>query len=428
MAASQTRTLGEKTPLQTEPRTLAPAMPPMVDAFLHENWGLMDSEAERMMGWMQSQRVFHEFSHASAPFMMHLRNTYAILKCWGQPDDLCRCGLLHSAYSKDGFNFRLFDIMSSESRAELRSIVGEKAERLIFNYCATDIDNNWDINDAIDDNCELSDPLLVRSLVEHGKNKVLHKMITLGEPLDPNGYDIPCRWNGQETLHLSAKDVAHFLMILAADIAEQHVAVNSYGDIAQVHEPKRLWPGDGTPAAGFFMFSRMLRSAAPYLDVVPPVFENCTRVLDLEDEKAALSAYMQAVRGTHQLPFEEQERLFRRAAELNPFFAEPHTMLSQLLFNRGAFAEAAAEAARGLELLYQWATALDKRYSWNQWVGFTRLCHLRAKRRELGRTALPTRTLSDSAIVPAREVSFLQDVSAGFAEFTEGAEKTRARL
>jgi len=389
----------------------------------------MDPEADRMMGWMQSQRVFHEFSHASAPFMFHLRNTYAMLKCWGQPDDLCRCGLLHSAYSKTGFNFRVFDIMSTESRDEVRSIVGDRAEKLIFNYCITDIDNHWDITDSMEDNCEMSDPLLVHSLPEHGKNTVLQKMITLGEPLNPDGYDIPVRYDGVSTFHLSAKDVAHFLVILAADIAEQHVAVNSYGEVFMIPHPKKVWPGDGTPAAGFFMFSRMLRSAAPYLDVVPPVFDNCTKVVDLVDEKASLSLYMEATRGTHVLSFRDQETLFRQAAERNPFFAEPHAMLSQLSYNRGAFAESAHEAGRGLDLFYQWATPMDKRYSWNQWVGFTRLCHLRAKRRELGRPALPFRPLSKDPIGNAKRICFLQDISAGFLEFTESSnDSKRARL
>ena len=45
-------------------------------------------------------------------------------------------------------------------------------------------------------------------------------------------------------------------------------------------------------------------------------------------------------------------RRYSEAQELNPYIAEPHLMLSQLMFNRGAFAEAAHHAAAGLEQLY----------------------------------------------------------------------------
>jgi hypothetical protein len=48
---------------------------------------------------------------------------------------------------------------------------------------------------------------------------------------------------------------------------------------------------------------------------------------------------------------EQQEERFRHAHAHNPWVAEPQIMLSQLLFDRGAFAESAHHAVEALETL-----------------------------------------------------------------------------
>jgi ribulose bisphosphate carboxylase small subunit len=40
---------------------------------------------------------------------MHLFEVWRILKLWRMPDVICRCGLLHSAYSNSYVNLAIFD-------------------------------------------------------------------------------------------------------------------------------------------------------------------------------------------------------------------------------------------------------------------------------------------------------------------------------
>ncbi len=104
----------------------------------------------------------------------------------------------------------------------------------------------------------------------------------------------------------------------------------------------RIWPGTGKPgmmsnSLGFAFFSRMLYTARDYLKVVPPVFNNCTVILDQKDEKEARDLYWDARRFEHEKSDEELEAMYRKSAELNPWVAETHIMLSQLLYKREAW-------------------------------------------------------------------------------------------
>ena len=101
-------------------------------------------------------------------------------------------------------------------------------------------------------------------------------------------------------------------------------------------------------------------------------------------------------------------------------------MLSQLLFDKGDFIEAANHAAAALQTLYDWGGCWDKRQSFAQWVGFARMAHLRASRRGAGLGKLPSAPLAKSARPDAAEVTYLQDVLAGFEELTERPQTTVA--
>jgi len=383
---------------QSKPyRTMAPAMPPKVEAVLHENWALLDHDADRMLSWIKGEKVFHEFAHARDPFYVHLRGTWAMLEIWNQPQDICRCGLLHSAYSRDGFYFRHFNIDDKTSRDLVRSVVGDAAEQNVFNYCS-------------------SYDLAAYSL----DPKDVNAMIPLGAPLDPNGHNIPSRLDPSRPFYMSARDMAKFLVILVADIADQLSHVFTYRDVYQHEEPQHLWPGDGS-SPGFFLsiFSRVLQSARPFLDVVPPVFNNCTETLSMADEAQAVHSYWSAVMLKKKQSSLEQEELFRKASTLNPYIAEPHAMLSQILYNSHKFPEALHEAAVALEIFYQWGTSWDKRASFAQWVGFCRMAVLRSSRRMQGLKSLPSQPLSPTAGPFAHEVTYLHDVVTAFKEVTE---------
>ena len=93
-------------------------------------------------------------------------------------------------------------------------------------------------------------------------------------------------------------------------------------------------------------------------------------------------------------------------------------MLSQLLYRRRAWTEAADAAAKGIKLLYEWGTHWDKQVTYAQWVGFARMCHLRAKRREAGVKALPSQANTPAKRPGANEVTYLQDVMKAFETYT----------
>jgi len=399
-------------------RTLAPRMPPGIHAMIHEQWTFFDPEAERLLGWMRSEKVFHEFAHGRAPFYNHLRGTWAMLAHWGQPQDVCRCGLLHSAYTRDGFYFRHFDLLDPKSREDVRGVVGPAAEQLIYNYCSTD--RMWDQGEFF--------PEALR-----GK-PAEPWMLRFGEPLPKGGQDFPCRRDPQIFEHLSAEEIAKYFVVFVADIAEQLSSTNSYIDIYHQEQPEVLWPGECAPGVFHHVLSRMLRSARDHLEVVPQIYNNCTEVITIANEVEARQCYWEAMTKANEggalglgvpvlqgpkLEKAEQERLYRRAGELNPFIAEPHIMLSQLLYNREAFAEAADEAIHALEILYDWGTCWDKRRSWAQWVGFSRMALLRATRRLQGKPSMPMRKLSEASDPNAVPVTYLKDLIAGFEEVTE---------
>jgi len=307
-------------------------------------------------------------------------------------------GLLHSAYSRHGFFFRYFDIEDPKSRAQVGEIVGADAEKLIYQYCSTWDEDYW-VPIAVDD-------------------------VLRGSPLKGEGYDMRSRIHAGQTEHRSQRELAKFLVGWCADVADQMCERFTYRDVYHHEEPELLWPGNGAPGTFLHWFSHLLKSIRPHLDVVPPVFNNCTEVIDMKSEIKARDLYWHLMQKEGKLTASELEDGYRKVCKLNPFVAEPHTMLSQILYKRGAFGEALHEACCALELHYQWATCWDKRHSFGQWVGFARMAVLRAKRRLASLESLPRRTVSSTAAETDTKVTYFQDLVKGFAE-TSGAQKSK---
>ncbi len=62
---------------------------------------------------------------------MHLFEVWRILKIWRQSNDICRCGLFHSAYSNSYVNLAIFD--PKVGRETLQGIAGD-AVRMMINF------------------------------------------------------------------------------------------------------------------------------------------------------------------------------------------------------------------------------------------------------------------------------------------------------
>lgn len=70
-------------------------------------------------------------SHSALSLLEHLEGTYRLLKCWGSPEHICEAGLFHSIY---GTKARRSKALELDRRAELRQLVGEGAESLIYAF------------------------------------------------------------------------------------------------------------------------------------------------------------------------------------------------------------------------------------------------------------------------------------------------------
>jgi hypothetical protein len=73
--------------------------------------------------------------HTAKSYLAHLIGVYRYMKERGCGEDACRAGLFHSIYGTELFQgFKL----PLERRAEVRALIGERAERLAYLNCAMD--------------------------------------------------------------------------------------------------------------------------------------------------------------------------------------------------------------------------------------------------------------------------------------------------
>jgi hypothetical protein len=73
--------------------------------------------------------------HTNEVFLAHLIGVYRDLESWGCDEELCRAGMFHSIYGTE--KFQKFSL-SLDRRAEVRALIGERAERLAYANSAMD--------------------------------------------------------------------------------------------------------------------------------------------------------------------------------------------------------------------------------------------------------------------------------------------------
>ncbi|KAJ1401427.1 hypothetical protein SESBI_28803 [Sesbania bispinosa] len=358
--------------------------------------------------------------HKHGSFLDHLTDIYRILKLWKSPNPVSLCGLFHSAYSNSYVNLAIFD--PSTGREVVRGHVGDEAERLIHLFC------------VVPRQPLIHDDLLFHysdlELVEH-----LHQSeISLRNAKEKGRFDGEEGWRKKlqvlvtadgirvkhihsgEDVHVSRRVVAVFLMMTMADFCDQ---LFSFQDMLFENVNGRLeftgnnfgaiWPGDGKPGLWLNSISRMgavyslivreeeifleeekkKRAGKTVLDhernedielVLPPVFDNCTKVLDAGDQLVARDLYWEAVCGdVSKKGLGRIEELLVESIEKNPYVGEPYVVLSQVYLTQGRFEEAERKAEKGLTLLLEWGCPWDKRTSWEGWIAWTRVLLMKAK-------------------------------------------------
>jgi len=327
-------------------------------------------------------RGAHRCWHKHSTFLDHLLGVHHILRLWEQPATVGRLGLLHSAYSNSYVNLALFDVNDGGERGRMRDIVGEEAERLVYLFCVVDR----------------------QSVVVDGLLK--------GGTVPEEGMDVPHLREEGTLVHLSASTLRMLLVFTMADIADQYfgwqdrlfggrtsqtqdtpnsnsMLLLGEDDVSQ-HDSTALWPGISQPGLWMSYVSQLGRVATTFRSDpattedtdaalyggVPPVFDNCTKVLSREDEYRARELYWSVV--TDSIADDAVIETLEESIRYNPWTFEPHVMLAQKYLHVDENGRAREEAARALDLQMMWGTAYDKRLSFPAWVAWTRVLHQRA--------------------------------------------------
>lgn len=98
-------------------------------------WQRHDIQAQ---AWLR-ERGTALIDHPGGTLYTHLVRIHDRLRDLGVATYVQLAGLVHAVYSTDGFSLRLAD-----DRAEIRALIGDEAEALVYRYGATDRGATWD--------------------------------------------------------------------------------------------------------------------------------------------------------------------------------------------------------------------------------------------------------------------------------------------
>jgi Domain of unknown function (DUF6817) len=107
----------------------------------------MPASFDEMIDFLR-QLAAADVPHSGGTYLGHVATVYRDLKKWGYDEDVARGGLFHSIYGTGLFQkFKL----PLERRGEVRELIGERAERLAYLFCAV-------VYDSLDQEIERGTP------------------------------------------------------------------------------------------------------------------------------------------------------------------------------------------------------------------------------------------------------------------------------
>jgi hypothetical protein len=107
----------------------------------------MTQDSKRLVDYLVGLGI-EKVGHTGKTYLAHLVAVYRFMQAQGCDEDLCRAGMFHSIYGTEQFQgFKL----SLEQRPEIRTLIGERAERLAYLNCAM---NRATFDDALDQRSE----------------------------------------------------------------------------------------------------------------------------------------------------------------------------------------------------------------------------------------------------------------------------------
>jgi hypothetical protein len=94
----------------------------------------MDKDYRRLADFLAGLGI-DKVGHTRKSYLGHLISVHRLMETEGCDEELCRAGMFHSIYGTERFQgFKL----PLERRAEVRGLIGERAERLAYLNCAMD--------------------------------------------------------------------------------------------------------------------------------------------------------------------------------------------------------------------------------------------------------------------------------------------------
>jgi aspartyl/asparaginyl beta-hydroxylase/uncharacterized protein DUF6817 len=269
----------------------------------------------------------------------HLLGTRSILRAWSQPDQLCNAGALHSVYGTDRYRRGL---ISPLRRKEIQELVGQQTERLVYLFCSID-------------------------------RQHLYRQLASMKSIPAEGLTIERHDSAEIAVErLSQDEVKSLLILYMANQAEQSTAL------------------EGRPGINLTMISNLgIVAATAGGGIAPPIFAGCQVVVPGGREGEAAEAYGCGLSAFSQNR-EAALRELSRAAELNPWVAEPAIWLAYFHLGQGNAVTALRWIEQARRTLSQWGTPWDKRLNLEEWswlIDF--VARLGAKPSELGPLPAP---------------------------------------
>jgi Domain of unknown function (DUF6817) len=94
----------------------------------------MDQDYKRMTDFLVGIGI-EQIPHTQKSYLAHLIAVFRLLAAEGCAEDVCRAGMFHSIYGTEMFQGFTLPL---ERRAEVRALIGDRAERLAYLNCAMD--------------------------------------------------------------------------------------------------------------------------------------------------------------------------------------------------------------------------------------------------------------------------------------------------
>lgn len=323
---------------------------------LDEEWLSRDADLAQLLPVVLERGVGQDW-HKAGTFRHHLAGVARSLALWQQPRQVRQLGLLHSVYGNAFVDLVKFD--AGNEREQLKRLVGEQAEHLVYLFCTMS-------------RTQFVQKLLAGDIAADGSMQ-----------LERNGPE------PRETIRLTAYEVAVFAIVSMADSMEQWFSWQEdiysrfpavdHSRQQAVHWAASLWPGPMRPSSRMLSQISGLGQALqhPALKTqlpLPPVFANCSQLLSAGNEAAAVALYWSVIQLDQPLvDLDAATATLEQAVALNPWVGEPQMVLAQLYLSAGRNTDAARAADSALQCFCAWGNAWDKRVQWDAWIAWTRI-------------------------------------------------------